>query len=98
LQLDVRIEPMSSQIPRVARLTARTNQMNMSSVRRTEAEIRALDAECLTVHVSIEPPPENPLLTAKNCLITPHMACAATETRYRLMSTVIENVAAFLHG
>jgi FkbH-like protein len=56
LQLDVRIEPMTpSQIPRVAQLTTRTNQMNMSSVRRTEgeiAEIRALGAECLTVHVS----------------------------------------------
>jgi FkbH-like protein len=56
LQLDVRIEPMTpSQIPRVAQLTTRTNQMNMSSVRRTEgeiAQIRALDAECLTVHVS----------------------------------------------
>jgi FkbH-like protein len=53
LQLDVRIEPMTPpQIPRVAQLTARTNQMNMSSARRTEAEIRALDAECLTVQVS----------------------------------------------
>jgi FkbH-like protein len=52
LQLDVRIEPMTPpQIPRVAQLTARTNQMNMTSVRRTEAEIRALDAEILTVNV-----------------------------------------------
>jgi FkbH-like protein len=56
LQLHVRIEPMTTpQIPRVAQLTTRTNQMNMSSVRRTEGEIAAipaLDAECLTVHVS----------------------------------------------
>ena len=56
LQLDIRIEPMTpDQVPRVAQLTIRTNQMNMSSVRRTEgeiAELRALDAECLTVHVS----------------------------------------------
>jgi FkbH-like protein len=53
LQLDVRIEPMTAaQIPRVAQLTTRTNQMNCSSVRRTEAEIRALDAEVLTIQVS----------------------------------------------
>jgi len=53
LQLDVRIWPMTpAQIPRVAQLTIRTNQMNVSSVRRTEGEIRALEAECLTVHVS----------------------------------------------
>ncbi len=61
LQLEVRIEPMTPpQIPRVAQLTARTNQMNCSPVRRGEAEIRALAgdgeerraAECLTVHVS----------------------------------------------
>jgi FkbH-like protein len=56
LQLDVRVQPITAaQIPRVAQLTVRTNQMNMSSVRRTEAEIAeicALNAECLTVHVS----------------------------------------------
>jgi FkbH-like protein len=56
LQLDIRIEPITpAQIPRVAQLTTRTNQMNMSSVRRTEGEIvqlRALEAECLTIHVS----------------------------------------------
>jgi len=56
LQLEVRIEPMAPpQIPRVAQLTIRTNQMNVSSVRRTEgeiAEIRAPNSECLTVHVS----------------------------------------------
>jgi FkbH-like protein len=52
LELEVRIEPMTSgQIPRVAQLTLRTNQMNASCVRRTEAEIASLNAECLTVHV-----------------------------------------------
>ena len=40
-----------SQVARVAQLTQRTNQMNATLVRRTEAEIQALDAECLTVDV-----------------------------------------------
>jgi glycerate dehydrogenase len=49
--------------------------------------------------LSMEPPPAtNPLLSARNCLITPHMAWATTEARRRLMSAVIENVAAFLNG
>jgi glycerate dehydrogenase len=49
--------------------------------------------------LSIEPPlPNNPLLDARNCLITPHMAWATAEARRRLMSTVFENVAAFLNG
>ncbi len=44
------------------------------------------------------PPPDNPLITARNCLITPHMAWATTEARNRLMGTVTENVGAFLNG
>jgi glycerate dehydrogenase len=49
--------------------------------------------------LSMEPPPlENPLLAARNCLITPHMAWATTEARRRLMTSVIENVTAFLNG
>jgi FkbH-like protein len=52
LELEVRIEPTTlGEIPRVAQLTQRTNQMNASCIRRTEAEIASLDAECLTVHV-----------------------------------------------
>jgi FkbH-like protein len=52
LQLEVSIAPMTpSQTARVAQLTQRTNQMNTTLVRRTEAEIRALDAEILTVSV-----------------------------------------------
>ncbi len=47
-----------------------------------------------------EEPPEadNPLLYAKNCVITPHIAWAALESRARLVETVAENVAAFLRG
>ena len=46
-----------------------------------------------------EPPdPANPLLSAKNCLITPHIAWAAREARERLLNTAIANVRAFVAG
>jgi glycerate dehydrogenase len=49
--------------------------------------------------LSIEPPAEdNPLLTARNCLVTPHMAWATREARSRLMDMVVENVRCFLAG
>jgi len=49
--------------------------------------------------LSEEPPGEqNPLLAAKNCLITPHMAWATYEARSRLMDTAVENIAAFVAG
>lgn len=49
--------------------------------------------------LSAEPPPaDNPLLTAKNCLITPHNAWAMRAARARLMKTSVENVRAFLVG
>ena len=44
------------------------------------------------------PPPDNPLLSAKNCIITPHIAWASVQARQRIMSTTRENVAAFLKG
>jgi glycerate dehydrogenase len=42
--------------------------------------------------------PENPLLTARNCLITPHIAWATREARQRLLDATVENVANFLAG
>ena len=49
--------------------------------------------------LSIEPPTkDNPLLTARNCVITPHIAWATREARGRLLETAIMNVAAFLRG
>jgi glycerate dehydrogenase len=49
--------------------------------------------------LSTEPPAaDNPLLTAPNCLITPHLAWAARASRQRLMDAVVENVRAFLTG
>ncbi len=44
------------------------------------------------------PPPDNPLLRARNCLITPHLAWASRAARARLMATAVANVAAFLEG
>lgn len=49
--------------------------------------------------VSVEPiRVENPLLKAKNIIITPHIAWATLEARQRLMQTTAENVAAFIGG
>lgn len=46
----------------------------------------------------VEPPPGSPLFTARNCLVTPHMAWATREARSRLMHQAVENVRAFLNG
>lgn len=41
---------------------------------------------------------DNPLLTAPNCIITPHMAWTPAETRQRIVDTSAANIAAFLKG
>ncbi|MCE5303956.1 MAG: D-2-hydroxyacid dehydrogenase [Planctomycetaceae bacterium] len=49
--------------------------------------------------LSTEPPEAgNPLLTAKNCCITPHIGWATLAARRRLMTVVVDNVRAFLAG
>lgn len=49
--------------------------------------------------LSAEPPKaDNPLLGARNCLITPHIAWAGYETRVRLMDICRRNVEAYLSG
>lgn len=49
--------------------------------------------------LSVEPPPvSNPLLTAKNCLITPHIAWASRAARQRLIEATSENIRGFVDG
>lgn len=49
--------------------------------------------------VSEEPiSPNNPLLSAKNCFITPHISWAPKESRARLMNIAVENLANWMNG
>ena len=60
-----------------------------------EGKIAAFGADVL----SVEPAHcENPLIGAKNCHITPHIAWATTEARTRLMNIAVENVRQFIAG
>lgn len=42
--------------------------------------------------------PGDPLLTAKNCLLTPHVSWASKEARKRLIHAVADNLSAFING
>jgi len=48
--------------------------------------------------LSVEPPSGNPLISAKNCLITPHLAWASLEARQRLLRLTADNISAFQRG
>jgi glycerate dehydrogenase len=63
----------------------------------------ALNAGCIAGAgldvLSSEPPSNaNPLIGARNCLITPHIAWATKAARTRLLTTAVNNVRAFLNG
>ncbi len=49
--------------------------------------------------LAVEPPPaDHPLLTAKHCYVTPHIAWATQSARQRLLDIVVANLRAFLAG
>ena len=49
--------------------------------------------------VSTEPiRADNPLLTVKNCIITPHMSWGSQGSRQRIMDCTVNNIKAFLNG
>lgn len=77
--------------------TARGGLLNEEDVAHAlnEGRLAGAGLDVLTV----EPPrPDNPLLHAKNVIITPHIAWATKEARARLMNTAIGNVRAYLDG
>jgi glycerate dehydrogenase len=68
-----------------------------------QALARALDNEWIAgagLDVLSEEPPawNNPLIKAKNCFITPHIAWATHAARERLLKIAVDNVASFLKG
>jgi len=57
-----------------------------------------ITAACLDV-LSTEPPSsQNPLISVKNCFISPHMAWATLEARQRLMNITVDNLKCYLSG
>jgi glycerate dehydrogenase len=49
--------------------------------------------------LSVEPPlATNPLLSARNCIITPHIAWATPNARRRLLATTVENIQRWMEG
>jgi glycerate dehydrogenase len=77
--------------------TARGALVNEKDLRAAleEGVIAGYGADCLTV----EPQREDcPLIGAKNCLLTPHVAWAPKETRARLISILAKNMEMYLKG
>lgn len=59
---------------------------------------KKLACACVDVLETEPPTRNNPLLTAKNCIITPHTAWSPIQTRQRCMDIAIKNLSAFLNG
>ena len=60
-----------------------------------EGRIGAAGLDVLSVEPSVK---DNPLLGAKNCFITPHIAWATKEARTRLMDIAVGNLKAYQEG
>lgn len=77
--------------------TARGGLINEANLAHTLNE-GIISYACLDV-LSAEPPDENnPLLQAKNCIITPHIAWTSVEARKKLLHDVADNITAFISG
>ena len=68
-----------------------------------EALVSALNSgklRCAALDVVSQEPmrSDNPLLTTRKCIITPHIAWAPIESRQRLLDCVVENIRAYLSG
>jgi glycerate dehydrogenase len=77
--------------------TARGGLVNEADLARFLNEER-IGGACLDVLANEPPDDNNPLLKARNCLITPHLAWATVEARRRLMRLTADNVEAFVSG
>lgn len=77
-----------------------TSRGGLVDERAVKAALESGHLRAAAVDVAAEEPitAENPLLSAPNCLITPHMAWAPVESRQRLLDCVIENIRCFLNG
>jgi glycerate dehydrogenase len=60
-----------------------------------EGRIAAAGLDVLSVEPSVK---DNPLLSAKNCFITPHIAWATQEARTRLMNIAVNNLKSYQQG
>lgn len=77
--------------------TARGGVVDESALARALNEGRIAGAG-LDVLTDEPPKKDNPLIAAKNCLITPHIAWATLESRIRLMHATEDNIRAFLQN
>ena len=71
----------------------------MNSELKTNVNVKSVFSRVGLDVVSTEPIKEdNPLLQAKNCIITPHISWAAQAARQRIMDITVDNIQAFVDG